>query len=410
MDFNFKKYLLSLIALILITGCDVLPDVEGEYLIGNSLDSISSQSDQGNSQIVSFFDSKIKKIHIFDLQNLQTQQSFNVKNPKDDHYLVANNDMSYVIDLSPSQMSIYRSTGTAIHNPIRFNGRPISAAFAKAAGRLVVYDDLASVGFLQLDPSGEVTDSWVGGPVISQNHSIVSGDLSPDGQTLLLGLSSGDLAIIDVTQSMANQSWVYEIAPLGINDIKWIAPLSNTQALLQDQSSLILYDYQNKQVVDTMAMSSLRVTLYSKQNDPHVLYKNDLGHTILVYVQGGSLQSRQMIHLQSSKRIPIQSVLNQSSNVWNLITHTPTYNLNIFDPKGAYINITSKKRSAESYRFNDMLNLSNRELPDQAQLKQASHFIFALFPSELGYIEKIPLLSEEPAEKMKNFNLHYIKK
>lgn len=410
MAFNKIKYsIIKFLGLVItvssLVACDNM-DVSGdEFIIGTRLDAVSSLSDTNNPKSVSLFDETTRRIHSFDLNTMEIKSSHKVIDPRADHYLIASNADSYIVDLSESQISIFDHNANRVDSGLAFNGKPISSAFNESTGHLVVYDDLQSVGVLKLSPAGQVEDSWTGGPILEDDSSIFAGDINQSGE-LILSLSDNSLAIVNLNQSLLQKKWIFTKMALPDSNVKWLAPITNDLVIYLSQNNKVtLYNISTESVINSLGVVG-QVAKYSKANDPHVITKSMSGIYSLIYVKGNELKQRDLV-INRSKGDFLQSTLNLTEDTWSMI-RSPISGYQFVSGENGYINSYTYNREAQTYRFSDMLNLRNKPLPDRAQLKQASGFVFALYPSELGFAEKISLDGSE-ASSLKLFNVPFIK-
>lgn len=408
---RFKKYSAVLIGLgaLCITACDAnlrgLPD---ENIIGLRLETISHTNGIENQETLDMFDETTRRIHSFNLRGEGLVKSFEVLNPEDDHFIIASNDSSFLVDLSQSQMSVYRYDGSASLDVVPFMGKPVSSAYNKNTGHLVVYDNLNSVSLLKINDAGDITKLWIGGPLVTGEGSILSGDISPSGE-LILSLANGSLAIVDIEESIDQEQWVYRLdTSIPHSGVKWVAVISADLILYQNPSKLVLYNYTLGTVLSEKDYpAGYEILGYGKTKDPHVIYKNQrlLNREYFVaYVDGGEIKLKELVNHRGNKDFS-QSRLDISANEFSYIGKTSTY---LSGEEESFHWVDQKtNRVAFGYRFSDMLVTSRKQLPDGAELTRAKNYVFALFPSELGYAEKISTKSEQ-VETLSNFNVLYI--
>ncbi len=420
---RFKKYSTVLISLgallgtLSITGCNnrykALPE---ENIIGLRLDSVNYTSGVENEESLSMFDETTRRIHTFDLtgggDGATLKKSFEVLGAQDDHYVIASNDSSFLVDLSQSQLSIYRYDGTSTLDVVPFRGKPISSAYSKQTGHLIIYDNLNSVSLLKINSNGDITNLWIGGPLVTGRDSILAGEISAAGD-LILSLDDGTLAIVDIDGSIEQEKWVYTIdAVIPRREVSWIAAVSDNLILYQSSEKLVLYDYVLKVVISEKNYpTSYQALAYGKTKDAHVIYSKKRTFSeseyLIAYVEGGEIKIKKLRNQQEVDYFG-QSRLDLSENEFSYIgAKKSIYERHYKEDKSLSRVMSERGRTAVSYRFTDMLATSRVTLPDDAKLKKSKNFVLALFPSELGYVEKINIKTDE-LEVLKNFNILYI--
>jgi len=380
-------------------------DHSDEHIIGNPTSAVSSLSVQnGNEpQNLVMFDKTVRRIHQFDLSTMQHIRSFEVHNPKDDHYVVYNQNGNYVVDLSLKGLSIFNKYNQANNQPIHFEGKPQSVAFDPSNGYLIVYDDLMSVGILKLDPNGEVLKSWVGGAVVSGNESISAGDVNSAGQ-LILALSDNSMVVVDIEQTLTQQKWVFTKFATTLTDIRWMAPLTQNpqQVLIRSADKIVLMDIGAQSILSSYDITD-DVIKMSKFNDPHVILRS--GSTFKVVYAASSTVQVKTLYLKSGG-FDADSIMNSNLDLtrdtWSFVDTTKNIS-SIFNN----LDETRADRRFKRYRFSDLLATNNKQIPSQTQVELSTGYIFTLFPSELGYAVRYDMNSDDQLEA-KLFNLNYI--
>ncbi len=419
----FVTGLFCLSSLIACAPYDKEESKEDENIIGKKVEAVTDiqYSSSGNLGVMAVFDETIRKIHQFDLEGMKHLRSLEVKHPSQDHYLLHDPNGQYTIDLTKKHMSIYKIDGSIVHEPVRFLGEPISSSFRPKQGFLVFYDDLLNVSILQLTPSGNVIKSLVLGPILSTDISIQSGDISESGH-LVLGMSDGSLRRVDLKATLDSGSWVFDTHGTTWTDLKWIAPVPGqpNQMMIRSHQTVSVYDFITKLVVSEITTDETYVVFkYSKSENPHILLaeltpttlKND-GVTLawknsslekysLIYLEGSELKRRE---LPREDQPVLLSHLDLTTNQWAVVrgaTKSP-YSYN-------NLNSVRKGRRLSKTAFSHGGALAENSLPDNTVLKLSRDYVFALFPSELGYAQRIHIESGEIKE-LKLFNMRQIKR
>lgn len=408
MDFK-KIFALCFLALNLgLVGCTatVVDSGESDYLIGNRTAGTSALSspDEGDSQSLIIFDKTVRRIHQFSLDDMKHTRALGVLSPEFDHYVLFGQSGNYIVDLSKKGLSIFNKYNQANHQPIKFQGDPVSAALLSSKGLLVVYDDLMSVGMLKLDANGEVLKSWVGGAAVSGSSSIAAGDLNVDGK-LILAMSDGSIVLVDPEQSMTQKAWVKEPAfNSGLSGIKWLAPLSYNANLvmIRTNTKLALLDLNSKMIVSSYDIVDTLVKV-SKFTDPHIVLSNESAVKV-VYAEG-TLIKEKVFYLHTKKfemNYLMNSNLDLSRDTWSFVDTKSKVQYFYND-----LDVSKKSRRFVRYRFSDTLAANNLDVADDTQVEIGSNFIFALYPSELGRATRYDIDTEAKSE-VKLFNLKYI--
>lgn len=404
----FKHFFLIL-SFLGLAACTPEPNVDDDLnLIGSPLEKVSSLTNvQGQeSEQVVIFDETVRKIHQFNLSDMSYLKSFSVKKPDAEHVVLSHDKGHYVIDICEKNITIFSRAGLAQHNPIQMQGKPLSAAFRSDLNLFVIYDDLNSVGIVQLNPQGEVQKTWVGGSLLLGSASITSGDLLATGQ-LILGLSDKSIAVIDVGQSLTQQKWVFTSFASGLSsNIAWLAPVrdNNNQIFVRAASDLAIIDLQTKSIVTSGSVSNGRFEKFSKATDGHVVVRSTVvtGQLTLYFAKNSQIHSR---HLNKQDSNLLSSYLNLTEDKWSYVEFSAEdyYQFPYFND----IDFSKTGRILKSIRISDMLSLQRSTLADTAQLLLSPNYVFSLFPSELGYAVRTDIKTGTATEA-KFFNVGHM--
>lgn len=399
------KFLILFLVLGLSSCAQVKSDTAAdENILGQKLDSVSGLRtvDGLQAQKVTMFDPTIKKIHQFDLTSMTWLKTLSVLNANEKHYVLDSGNLNYTVDLSLKHISIFDRDSNANHNPVRMMGNPISAAFRPDLGWLVIYDDLQSVAVIKLSNEGQVMDSYVFGAVVDNGRSIVSGDLQDDG-SLVLALSDNSVAVVDLQASLNAQpkKWISTLHTTSLSRINWIAPVTNRigRLLMKTSDQVVLYDLSSRAVLQDLSVDSKDVVKLSKSGDPHVVVTEGSSNMKLIYTDGNTLQSRS-IALRDFVYSVLNSDLDLRNDSWTYVYLKNTTGFSWFND----VNQKTEDRQLVRYRISDQLALQSKPIDNKAQIRLSPNFIFALYPSVLGYAKKVSILGEEETSISK-FNL-----
>lgn len=382
-----------------------------ENLVGNLTKDVAALTtpDEGQAQSLVLFDKQVRRIHQFDLTAMQHIRSFEVHNPEIPHYVLYGNAGNYIVDLSEKGISVFNRFDKANHNPIKFQGKPISAAFLPSKGLVIVYDDLMTVGMMKLDNNGDVIKKWVGGAKIANGNTIAAGDLNSSGQ-LILALSDGSVVVADPEASMDAKDWRMALGhtstiATNLTNISWIAPLPKTpnQVMIRSSGKLSLLDLNSQAIISSYDIVDT-VSKMSKFNDPHVVMKS--GTKVKVaYVNDSNIQVKTFIlnTQQFEMNYLLSTNLDLAKNTWSFVDTTQTLDYWFFND----VDATKKDRRFVRYDFDQVAATQKMTVADEAQIEIADDFIFALFPRALGYAVRYDIETERQSE-LARFNLKYI--
>ena len=388
-----------------LCACDPGRDARGdEHLIGEKLKDVSSMTTAtGESQqMIAMYDKTVNRIHQFDLAPNILVRSFQVLNPGVDHHVLYDQTGNYMVDFSTKHLSIFDKFNEVNHNPIRFIGTPKSASFRPSLGFLVMYDDKMSVGVLKLDVSGKVLKSKVfgadfGGPTIS------AGDVDETGR-LILALSSGKIAIVDLSASLNSGSWSYTLVNTTLNNCVWLAPIrgSPNKVFVQQEDRMSVVDLVAQTSADGPLISRKSVMYYGKMPDAHIIYESasDTSLMKIAYINAGVIATKQV---SFAPRAIMNSRLDLANNSWTMIS-AKSSSYNYRNGKTTYNN-----RAVTRWTFtsNEFVGILDEKLSDAATFEVNADRLFALLPVKMGWAVNYNL-NNGSQRPLKYFNMPFI--
>lgn len=381
---DFRNFLICILIGFLSSCVNSKPDVFGEdYLIGDLLTKTSrmANSDGSEQNKIAIFDTTIRKIHLFDLDANALRATIDTVESKagSDHAVLHDNVGNYIVDITEGGFSITNKYNLANINPIKLLGKPLSAAFRPDLGTLVIYDDVGSIGLLQLNSEGNVLKTWVGGSRLNSSEDITinSGDLLDNGH-LVTSLSDGRMADIDVNSSIQNKRWIYSVKVTGLSTAKWISkiPGNSSQVFFylsnQTTQKIYLYDLVTETVLDSYEVIG-NFERASRFSHPHMLVTSSNSAILeIIYPEGTELKK---IKMPKHNFMSLKYILSSNMNL-------NEDSLSFIEGKSSFDNDT---RAFKKYRLSDMLLATSMDLPSNASLQISNQFILALFPSKLGH-------------------------
>jgi hypothetical protein len=404
--------LLGLLALsLLVSACDgsfyLQPQPANQ--IGEKLDDMSSLNDDTGTQInkIVVYDDTVGRIHQFNLDTMNVERSLAVMNPSLPHTVLYNLGGNYVIDFTTKHLSVFDRNGKAVHNPIRFIGTPVSAAYRPAMGLIVIYDSLMSVGMMRIGPNGEVTKSWKGGPDLGSNRTIAAGDID-DGGRLVLALSDDTLVKVDIDATMTSGTWTVTGAPIatGLTDVEWVAPVRGQpdQVMVATKDKLEIVDTNAGAVLGAAVTLNGSIVKRTKGIDAHIITTDYTdGGVWIYYADGGAILNKQ---LYRATGVITHSRLDKTNN--NLTLVTAAYYDWSWSAARGYSVSDKKNRMIRQWRFSDLDAQVEEKVVDDAKLALASRSLFALKENKLGWALNYDLFSGGPPAERQSFNVPYI--
>lgn len=431
-SFRRIRYLVGLsLALVTLGGCVPAkfdPNINYENLIGSPLSSSTQllKSVTNLKQNILLFDRTSRKVHLIDSDLTEHKGVFSVENPNLEHYLVYEDGKNYFLDISKLHISTISLNGLSSKSNLKFVGQPVSVAYAPEKDFVVFYDDYQTLTFMKLDPQGNVIDSFQRG-AFYEGWVIQAGDILPDGRLLVSVKGKKDangnpidsLQIIDLEKSLENSKKStsgdfkldYQSIDMTVHNISWVAPIPKkaNQVLLKTDSEIVLFNLDTK-VSKSVTIDSWFVEKLSKSFDPHVvLRKSSDGFNTkldnierrLVFSNNDEIEERRSTR---SHHFIISSVLNIDENYWDVTQAAIVSELYLFNIYNTY----ASGRSFARFRLSDLMALTELDIDDRAIIEMNQHYIFSLFPSDLGFITRTDIESQS-VKTLKNFNIRHLK-
>ncbi len=404
---DFKKIFTAAVVMCTVACVDKtsLTDPD-ENIIGVPVAKLSSivKIDGSDSDQIAIFDDVTRKIHQFRLSDMTYLRSLQVNNPEKDHVVVAQEKGNFVIDMYDQHLAIFDKNGNMTLDPITFAGTPVSVAFRSDLSLFIMYDNLNSVGIMQMNSLGEVDKSWVGGPLLGGAASINAGDLLSNGN-LVLSLDDGTIAIVDIEKTLAKnpKDWVFTKFNSGLSRISWIAPVKDNvnQIFIKGDSEFAIYDLVAKTKVASLPLSGVDLEKISKSYDAHAIarsstFNNEIN---LYYPLNSQILKRS---LQKQGLMVLSSQLDIAKDQWSFVESTQR--THYYDNR---LNQYKKDRVLKVLRPSDLAALVKTKIADEAQILLSALSMFALFPSDLGYAVRYDIKTGA-AKEAKFFNIGHV--
>ncbi len=372
-----------------------------ENIIGVRLDKMSSlvNFEGQESEEITIFDEKKRRIHQFQLSDMAHLRTLKVREPEQKHVVVAHEKGHFVVDLFDQHLSVFGKQGQVEHDPLQFSGNPVSVAFRSELNLFIMYDDLNSVGIMKLDNYGNILKRWVGGPVLKDDSTITSGDLLANGN-MALGLSNGNIALVDIEQSLLLEKWKSTEFNPSLGKISWVGPVRDkpNQIFVKAGNEIALIDVVAQIKLDSVVISGANFEKLSKTFDPHIVVRTSgwQGEITVYYPQNSKIVKRA---LQKQDFYLLSSQLNLTSDRWSFVESDQKTDW--FDNS---VNTVKNTRRVKMFRLSDMAALKRMDVAAEAQVLLSSSSLFALFPSDFGYAAKFDLLTGV-AKEARMFNV-----
>lgn len=388
-----------------------------EGVVATSLDSFYShsysQSLAGSGAVL--VDDSTNRILQLSLAPLEIRRKY--QNPMGAKAVLSNNNSSYLIAIGQNGFQIL---GDVIQDFVTV-GAVKSAAYDADQDILVVEDSHGALSVTLLDDFGHLNLNWVGGPFFEGFGFVNAGAILPD-KRLALSLKNGNLAIVDVLQSLSERKWRFEVIEVPeAKSMSWIAaiPGSTDNILIGDENQLFSFNVKSAKVIDRRELKGYFRIGASYDAVPHVLAKEKkLGTTSLdsppsTIVSNSLADGPVSIFFSSPEGVISEKKLDVdfSAIVRSWFYDDELVLLTCANGSGS-CQQSEKYLVGTAFRFRTSDNLlmgrytENRE----AQWTYADGKMLLQFPSKLGYVELRELVGSQSIllQKLSGFNAeHY---
>jgi hypothetical protein len=245
-----------------------------------------------NSSVIFFVDLPSQRVMGVGLDDFAIKHQFSIKNRGPEQYVAIDLNEKFVVNFSNKHLDVYGLDGGVYPRPFSFQGTPQSVAYNPYTRVMVMQDDLSSVGILKFAENGAITKSWLGGPQIESNESIVAGDLDRSGR-LVLSLTSGSISVVDIDQTLEKQSWQASTFSPDLGVIKWIAPLANQEDLVMVASAtkIAVLNVATKTVLESKDLNTdAQYIKKSKAGRPHIYTRRTTGVELYLPNLAGTIE------------------------------------------------------------------------------------------------------------------------
>lgn len=368
-------------------------DLNGKGYIGTEISDESGLYNSYGIETSSVFivDETTDRLLGIRLADLSIAHQFELKNKDKEHYVAVDINEKFVIDFSKKHLNIYGLDGLVQDRPFNFQGVPQSVAYNPYTRTMVMQDNLQSVGIMQLGANGAVEKSWLGGPQLSNEQSIVAGDLDKAGR-LVLSLSDNSLSVVDIAETLSKESWQQSSFSPNLGAVKWIAPdsLNGDLVLAASTTNIAIVNVSTKAVVEQKALdSSTIVKSVSKAGRPH-LYTVKGGLVTLYYIT-----SQGALGIESLSQASIEG-LRQSYMDANASSITMLF------AKGY------RSNSVLKLRLSDALVIVEKDINTEGDTSINGKSVFVNFKDPLGAIELYSLETDD-FKRLDGYNFDYLR-
>jgi hypothetical protein len=368
---------------------------------GNSSKGIIGSPLQQESGIFNSYGIETSKVFVVDettdrllgigLSDFAIKHQFELKKKEDEHVTIMDINEKFVIDFSKKHLNIYGLDGGVYDRPFNFQGTPTSAAYNPFTRTMIIQDNLQSVGMMQLAENGSITSSWLGGPQLASGTSIVAGDLDKTGR-LVLAMSDETMAVVDVTQSIAQQSWQQTAFSPGLGKVTWVAPDNRNPDLLLVSSStkIAIINSATKVVVDQKTLDSSSSIRFSS--------KAGLGH---VFTEKAGVVSLYFINSQGA--IGVESLAQASlTGLKQSFLSADAASITLLFEVGY------RERSVLKMRLSDALVEVEKSIDTTGETSINGSTVFVNFKDPLGALELHSLTSDD-VKRLEGYNFDYLR-
>lgn len=406
-------------------------DHSEDNIIGTNLAGVSAVTgESGTDQNkIAMYDATVCRIHQFNLTTNRWERALKPRILGGDHKVMFDPSGNYVIDVVEASFTVFNKDGVGQDPGVTFAGKPKTASFRPSLGYMVMQDDSKTAALVKINGAGNVTGNSTLGQIVYGNVTMLAGDIDDFG-TLVLALSDGKIALVDIAQTVSNNTWtITDSFASTLTDINWLAPMhdGSHQILVKTRedsngdSRIAIFDTVTKAMVGSpyVVPSSRKIIKTSKFYDPHFIVRDDkdandpTAVSTLVYAQGGVIQTKLMTN---KIRNILSSRINITDGTWAIVDTDVWriwdswtwhwYHRVAFDD----YNIVKSGRVFQLFSLPQGMALLKRyTVADTTDLQIGQNTIFQLYPSKLGLATTTSIMNPANSKPIDDkFNYPYL--
>lgn len=226
-----------------------------------------------NANEAVFLDESNRNITVFQIEPFAVLAKLDLPESVDAEAFFSGRNNSFFVLKETHGFGVLKRSGEYIRSPVPMYGELTSVSYDGKSQRLVLQDDLDSVGLVVFDDLGNVASSWIGGPVIDGEHAIVAGTLLENGG-LIVSLTNGDIARIDFDQTIASGKWEFTTFDIPVpGELLWMSPVFGLEPVLiaRTERSIFTIDVNQKKVLDMLTLADGETALHFNRSVGHVI-------------------------------------------------------------------------------------------------------------------------------------------
>lgn len=367
-----------------------------------------------NTNIITAYDSQVKRIHQFDLATSALVRSFPVRDANN-HNILAGSSGRYLIDIADGNLDLIKEDGTTTDIPLNFPGTPATAAFSPEEGIFAIVDEFDSIGLLEVADDGSIVNSWMGGSKLGEQSVALAGDVL-SGARLVVSMSDKSLGIIDIKASMEQEKWVFEKTEAFASSVDWIARIPNQDdwIMATSQSSLFVYDVVSKAVISEQSLDGKQIRGRFRDLSPHV-YMQDIAN---VEVAAMSEPAAYRTVQKNSNAYDAAYLTNQTVQAYTVnndgVLSSYSLQSNLYEVDYSVLDVDKEilsvveQSTVYRVRLSDNLVLTRLQSKSGAKTGITADYVFFQYDSALGYCEKASYEQSEEIEIIEGFNIEYL--
>lgn len=389
MDFKLKMVLMTLWVQI---SCSSGP-IKSKGEIGTPLSPESGLYNSYGIETSTLFvvDKSTHRLLGVSLSDLSIKHQFELKNKEVDHCVSMDINEKFAIDFSKKHLNIYGVDGGIYDRPFNFQGTPSSVAYNPYTRTMIMQDNLGSVGVMKLAENGAIEKSWLGGPKLAENQTIIAGDLDKSGR-LILSLSDGSISVVDIDSTLEKQAWQEVTFAPNLGLVNWISPDGGNGdlVLVASPTKIAIINLATRAIVEERTLDAgATIQAVSKAGRPHVYtIKNDLVSLYFLNAKGAI----EVANLAQTSLADLkQSYMDSGATSLTMLFSSG-----------------KKSHSVIKLRLSDALVMVEKTIGTDGETSVNASSVFVNFNDPLGALE-LHNLENSDVKRLEGYNFDYIR-
>ncbi len=346
-----------------------------------------------NSNEAVFLDDFNRTVTIFQIDPFAVSETIKLPASIDAEAFFAGRQNQFFVLKERHGFGVLKRNGLYVKNPVPMFGTLTSVSYDASSNRLVLQDDLDSIALITFDDTGNVSSSWIGGPIIDGSSAIVAGTLLENG-ALVVSLSNNQLASIDFDASVKAGKWEFTVFDLAISEeLLWFSPVFNLAPVViaRTNHSIMTIDIKQKKILDSIALTESETATH---------FNRSIGHVVVT----DRVKNFSLIHSDDTGKLTRKTINNVRTNL--AIENNLEYS--IMDQESGTLTVMASRageRSILRYRLSDGLYVGVVPVSAFNRTIVTASYMIEVFAYRLGKAVRTSVSNPDDKTELSAYNV-----